>query len=214
MSALRLTNSDSPGFLIVHPSDGWSGGQAPRGEMEDVGGGEGMCLVNLQGVERSSDVQEEKKRRERWREGNKGERRRRRRREREEEKNERWKRVKELKSVHAHCRLMNLNCGISGIQTQSPNGNYQRKGERRGRLQAKNVKKDSTCCLCAFSFGKNTLGMFDSCTDLVLNLTPNLKIQNHLGNNSVSKEFIPRLILQKTICPASVSNLLGCSDGR
>lgn len=44
---------------------------------------------------------------------------------------------------------MNLNCGISGIQAQSPNGNHQRGegdgegeggGEGRGR-PAKNVKK-------------------------------------------------------------------------
>lgn len=30
------------------------------------------------------------------------------------------------------CRPMNLNCGISGIQTQSPNGNYQRGEESAG----------------------------------------------------------------------------------
>lgn len=41
------------------------------------------------------------------------------------EENERWKGLRKC-PVRTHRRPMNLNCGISGIQTQSPNGNYQR----------------------------------------------------------------------------------------
>lgn len=43
--------------------------------------------------------------------------------------------------THTHRRPRNLDCGISGIQTQSPNGNYQGGERRRGRFQAKNVKR-------------------------------------------------------------------------
>lgn len=69
-------------------------GQAPRGEMEDVGGRGGMCEA----------VEEEQ-----WR-GEEGE---------EQE-------IKERGNTLTHRRPMNLNCGLSGIQTQSSNGNYQR----------------------------------------------------------------------------------------
>ena len=66
----------------------------------------------------------------------------------EKEKMERRRRGEEWKvegvkkcPVRTHRRPMNLNCGISGIQTQSPNGNYHRRGGEGGRLQAKNVKR-------------------------------------------------------------------------
>lgn len=52
--------------------------------------------------------------------------------------------------THTHCGPCDLNCGISGIQTQSPNGNYQGGGgggaggggaDRKGSSQAKNVQR-------------------------------------------------------------------------
>ena len=121
------------GLLIVHPSDDWRRGQAPRGRNWRMCGGEGRNVG-------SSDVEKWGGREVREGEGQEI---------KEKEKMERRRRGEEWKvegvkkcPVRTHRRPMNLNCGISGIQTQSPSGNYQRgEGGEGGRLQAKNVKR-------------------------------------------------------------------------
>lgn len=86
--------------------------------MEDVGGRGEMCRAVRGAVTRRRKKigEEEQEIKEKEKEKKEGER---------VEENERWKGLRKC-PVRTHRRPMNLNCGISGIQTQSPNGNYQR----------------------------------------------------------------------------------------
>ncbi len=84
-----------------------------------------MCLVNLKrrrriGGEGEEQEIQEKEKMEKKRRG--------------EGRREEVEGVKK-RPVRTHCRPMNLNCGISGIQTQSSNGNYPRsRGREEGEI--------------------------------------------------------------------------------